>query len=329
MLMSIQLFLAHASEDKPAVLDLYERLKTKGYNPWIDKKNLIPGQNWREEIPKAIRHSQIFIACLSQHFVSKQGYIRKEFRLALDAYAEKPSDSIYLIPLKLEACEIPDLRLESLGVSLRDLHWVDYWEPDGFENLVRAIEFKISQLQVCESDTAIPSTNSPQPMNSSPSGNRVLDNAPHRDPKRLVSLSQHQSIKFSTLENYLKLRKWKEADQETNEILGNGKSIRIEDIEAISCGDWLLIDKLWAKSSDNHFGFYSQTRVWHEAGENNEIFNEMVGWKKIGKWISYGELIFDISAPKGHLPTLWTSTKAFGGFHKYLFARFRVCYKKP
>ncbi len=29
----IQIFLAHASEDKPAVLALYNRLKQAGYNP--------------------------------------------------------------------------------------------------------------------------------------------------------------------------------------------------------------------------------------------------------------------------------------------------------
>ena len=43
----IQIFLAHASEDKLQVLKLYDRLKARGYKPWLDKKDLIPGQNWR------------------------------------------------------------------------------------------------------------------------------------------------------------------------------------------------------------------------------------------------------------------------------------------
>ena len=154
--MSIQLFLAHASEDKAAVLELYERLKAQGYRPWVDKKNLIPGQNWREEIPKAIRNSQLFIVCVSPRFVSKQGYVQKEFRLALDAYAEKPPGSIYLIPLKLEDCEVPDLQREELGIRLRDLQWVDYFEADGFDRLVSAIEYQIGQLQGDESNSAPP-----------------------------------------------------------------------------------------------------------------------------------------------------------------------------
>ena len=167
--MSIQLFLAHASEDKAAVLELYEQLKAKGFKPWVDKQDLIPGQNWRDEIPKAIRNSQLFIACLSPRFVSKQGYVHKEFRLALDAYAEKPLDSIYLIPLKLEPCEVPDIRLEQLGIRLRDLHWVDYWESDGFDMLMRAIDYQIEQLQGRETNVATPSTaelSQPEPLNA-------------------------------------------------------------------------------------------------------------------------------------------------------------------
>lgn len=146
--MSIQIFLAHASEDKAAVMELYDRLKQKGYQPWLDKKDLIPGQNWRKEIPKAIRSSQIFIACLSQRSVSKQGYVRKEFRMALNEYAEKTSDTIYLIPLKFDECDIPDLELDQMGVSMKDIHWLDYWEPDGFENLVRAIEHQYGRLEI-------------------------------------------------------------------------------------------------------------------------------------------------------------------------------------
>ena len=135
----IQIFLAHASEDKPAVFALYDRLKAAGYKPWLDKKNLIPGQIWRDEIPKAIKASDIFVACLSSKSASKRGYIQREFRIALDTLGEMPSGTIYFIPMRLEECEIPDLRLSEGGLNLRDIHWLDYWEADGFEQLERSI----------------------------------------------------------------------------------------------------------------------------------------------------------------------------------------------
>ncbi|MFM7713583.1 MAG: toll/interleukin-1 receptor domain-containing protein, partial [Microcystis sp.] len=134
----IQIFLAHASEDKPAVLQLYNRLKQAGYKPWLDKKDLIPGQNWREEIPKAIKASQIFLACLSANS-AKQGYIQRELRIALDILGEMLPGTIFFIPMRLEECEIPDLRLAEVGLNLRDIHRLDYWEEDGFEQLERAI----------------------------------------------------------------------------------------------------------------------------------------------------------------------------------------------
>ena len=138
----IQIFLAHASEDKPAVLALHERLKQAGYKPWLDKKDLIPGQIWRDEIPKAIKASQIFLACLSGKSANKQGYIQRELRIALDTLGEMLPGTIFFIPMRLEECEIPDLRLAEVSLNLRDIHRLDYWEEDGFEQLERAIGYQ-------------------------------------------------------------------------------------------------------------------------------------------------------------------------------------------
>ena len=135
----IQIFLAHAHDDKEVVFELYDRLKKAGYKPWLDKKNLIPGQNWRSEISRVIKDSQLFIACLSKCSIAKRGFVQKEFRMALSQAAELPSESIYIIPVRLDDCEIPDLRQEEYGLNLRDLHWLDYWEDDGFDNLEKAI----------------------------------------------------------------------------------------------------------------------------------------------------------------------------------------------
>ena len=76
-----QIFIAHASEDKPQVRELYIKLLKAGYKPWLDEEDLIPGQNWREEIPKALKNSDLFIACLSSTSISKRGYIQREFKM--------------------------------------------------------------------------------------------------------------------------------------------------------------------------------------------------------------------------------------------------------
>ncbi|NEZ65135.1 TIR domain-containing protein [Leptolyngbyaceae cyanobacterium CCMR0082] len=139
-----RIFLAHASEDKPIMRHLYESLKQRGYHPWLDEKDLIPGQEWRVEIPKVIRNSSIFVACLSSRSVTKDGYIQREFRMALNECANKPPGTIYLIPIRLDDCIIPDLRQNELGVNLRDYQWLNYFESDGFEKLISAIQYQFS-----------------------------------------------------------------------------------------------------------------------------------------------------------------------------------------
>ena len=145
------------------MFELYERLRAEGYSPWLDSKNLIPGQNWRDEIPKAIGKSDVVLMCLSQKSVSKRGYLQHELRLALTEYAEKPPGSAYLIPLKLEPCDVPDIQLPQVGVSLRDIQWLDYWEADGFEQLVRALEYQRGSLEHEEAGPAAVSTSNKSP----------------------------------------------------------------------------------------------------------------------------------------------------------------------
>jgi len=136
----MRIFLAHAAEDKPQVRQLYKQLEDQGYRPWLDEKDLLPGQNWKIEIPKAINECELFCACLSKCSIRKEGYIQKEFRLALNAYSEKPPGSIYLIPLKFDDCEVPDLQIPELSIRLSDIHWVDYWKSDGLELITKSIK---------------------------------------------------------------------------------------------------------------------------------------------------------------------------------------------
>ena len=71
-----RIFLAHASEDKEPVRRLYHDLKARGFEPWLDEMDLVPGQVWKTEIPKAIRQAGVFLACLSTRSVKKVGYVQ-------------------------------------------------------------------------------------------------------------------------------------------------------------------------------------------------------------------------------------------------------------
>jgi hypothetical protein len=117
---TLRVFLCHASQDKPIVRELYQRLNAEGWiDPWLDEEKLLPGQDWDMEIERAVEVSDAVIVILSTHSVAKEGYVQREFRYVLDIALEKPDGSIFIIPLRLDDCEIPR--------RLRTFHYADYY----------------------------------------------------------------------------------------------------------------------------------------------------------------------------------------------------------
>ncbi len=98
-----RIFLCHASEDKPQVREVYQRLQAEGFEPWLDEKDLLPGQLWEQEIPKALRASEFILIFFSQHSIGKIGFVQNEFKLALDAWQQIPPGMIHTVPVRLEA----------------------------------------------------------------------------------------------------------------------------------------------------------------------------------------------------------------------------------
>ena len=98
----LRAFLSHVHEDRPLVLDFYDKLAVNGVQPWIDKRSLVGGQIWKEEITKAIRETDAFIACLSTKAMTSRGYFRNEIKEALSVAKRQPKGSNFLIPVKLE-----------------------------------------------------------------------------------------------------------------------------------------------------------------------------------------------------------------------------------
>jgi len=133
----LKVFLCHASADKAAVRELYQRLTKDGVDAWLDKEKLLPGQDWKLEIEKAVRESDVVVVCLSKQF-NLEGFRQKEVRWALDKAMEKPEGEIFIIPARLDECEALE--------SLRKWHWVDLFKNDGYENLMRALRLRADRI---------------------------------------------------------------------------------------------------------------------------------------------------------------------------------------
>lgn len=116
-------FISHAKEDIKFAEELYEYLSEHGYSPWLDKKKLRAGSNWDYEIKKALKESTFVILLLSSTSVKKRGYVQREFKYALEYSETKLIDDIYIIPILLDKCQVPE--------QLSKFQWIEV-EQDNF-----------------------------------------------------------------------------------------------------------------------------------------------------------------------------------------------------
>ncbi|WP_375469468.1 GUN4 domain-containing protein [uncultured Nostoc sp.] len=275
-------FLCHNSKDKPAVIQLAEQLKQRGISPWLDIWHLRPGFSWQDSLDEQI--NQIQSAAV---FVGNSGFgpwQDQEIKAFIRAFVNRKCP---VIPVLLaDAPQEP-----VLPVFLQGLMWVDF------------------RLQ------------NPEPMGQlmwGITGNKPGTTPIIQPPTATDDLASEKGIDYTRLRDLLAAKNWKEADKETYlvMILAVGKKdgdwFEEDELLNFPCTDLRTIDRLWVKYSNGHFGFSVQKEIYLSVGgkadgkyykEAWDKFGDRVGWRR-SSWINLGDVNFDTSAPRGHLPVL-------------------------
>ncbi len=107
-----KIFISYAREDRETAKRIFEDLESRGLSPWIDEENLLPGQKWREAILQKIKASDYVLILMSKRSTAKRGFVQVEQKRALKIAEEFTGTDIFIIPARLDDCEIP-LNLES------------------------------------------------------------------------------------------------------------------------------------------------------------------------------------------------------------------------
>jgi len=140
----MKVFISYAHEDFNFANKIYNDLKNHGVECWIDKENLLPGQNWKFLIKKAIKESSHFLALISSNSVTKRGYVHKELREALEILDELPESDTFIIPVRIDKSEPSHERL-------KELQWVDIFisYENGLDKLLKVLkpELKINPIE--------------------------------------------------------------------------------------------------------------------------------------------------------------------------------------
>ena len=139
-------FLCYAKENSIAVREFRERMKAEAWiDPWFDEEDILPGQMWEERVTEAVHNSHAVIVFLSSIAVRTEGFFQKELKLALDAAAEKPDGTIFIIPIRLDACDVPE--------RLMPYQYVDYFGDEAhkdhvYSSLIAALKIRAENLGI-------------------------------------------------------------------------------------------------------------------------------------------------------------------------------------
>lgn len=138
----MQIFISYAREDQARAQELCRKLEEAGFRPWLDTRDILPGEKWRVAIKAALEASDFVLVCLSSHSVEKRGFLQREIRDALDLRQEFLDSDIYLIPVRFEKVTVPE--------PLREFQWVDLFEEEGWPRLKKAIEVGMERLGLAD-----------------------------------------------------------------------------------------------------------------------------------------------------------------------------------
>ena len=141
-------FISYCHENQDLVDRLCQILISKGVDIWVDRGNLEPGIPWKQAIQQAIQHGDFFIACFSKEYnLRDTTFMKEELSIAIEKLQQNPSDRIWFIPVKLNECQIPDIKIGE-GSTLQDLQYVnlyDNWET-GIQQILNIMPSRYSEL---------------------------------------------------------------------------------------------------------------------------------------------------------------------------------------
>lgn len=106
--MTLNVFISYAKENQTIAESYYTWLEKEGFSPWLDIKKLKGGQNWELEIDRAFKKANVIMLLMSSTSIDKRGFVQREVKDALDNLRYKRPEDIYIIPVKIDKCNIPD-----------------------------------------------------------------------------------------------------------------------------------------------------------------------------------------------------------------------------
>jgi hypothetical protein len=139
-------FLSYVREDSAKVAQLQALLQDAGIPVWRDTADLWPGEDWRAKIRHAITNDAlVFLACFSSNsLVRDKSYQNEELALAIEQLRQRSPENPWLIPIRLDSCDIPDRDI-GYGRTLRAIQHADLFD-DYYEEGARRLIIVVKKI---------------------------------------------------------------------------------------------------------------------------------------------------------------------------------------
>lgn len=133
-------FISYVREDADRIKEIVSGLGAADVPVWTDKSKLSPGDDWKLMIRKAIqRNALAFVAVFSSNSQARDtSYQHEELVLAVEQFRQHPPGRVWLIPVRLDECELPDYDLGA-GRTLDSLQRVDLFGDSAAEEKIRLV----------------------------------------------------------------------------------------------------------------------------------------------------------------------------------------------
>jgi hypothetical protein len=103
----MQVFISHAAADESIAKKIATVLERENFKVWYDQR-ILPGQNWADEIGKALRTSRAMVVLLTPAALSSERVIREiQYALGDETYSHRLIPVIVGSPEKLPKKDIP------------------------------------------------------------------------------------------------------------------------------------------------------------------------------------------------------------------------------
>ena len=99
-----RVFISHAYEDLPEAKSIARWCENFGLSAWIDEKEFIVGEKWREKIEDAIEESEFVIVLISKDALNSK-WVSREWDVLCEEKWSRPD--IKILPIKWENVKSP------------------------------------------------------------------------------------------------------------------------------------------------------------------------------------------------------------------------------